>query len=165
MRASEVPNELAERGIWWQVGGFTLTCIASALILQIYAGSGAVWFQYFELIATKLYWAAVLPLAGLFEGARKMFQNIRHQKEHAHKVGYDLGYDQALHDMGLPPRSPDPGPDAPAPAAPADPTSRRMAEAIQRFSVAEDGVVKISEETLAAIRFMANGADDAPAGS
>ena len=159
MRASEVPNELAERGIWWQVGGFTLTCVASALILQIYAGSGAVWFQYFELIATKLYWAAVLPLAGLFEGVRKMFQNIRHQKEHAHKVGYDLGYDQALQDMGLPPRSPDPGPDAPAPAKGATLTPRIMLETIREFGVAEDGGVKISAEILDAIQFMVNRTD------
>lgn len=160
MRASEVPNELAERGIWWQVGGFTLTCVASALILQIYAGSGAVWFQYFELIATKLYWAAVLPLAGLFEGACKMFQNIRHQKEHTYRVGYE----QARQDMGLPPRSPEPGPDAPAPAAAVALTPRIMLEAIERLGVAEEGGVKISDDQLAIIRLIVNGADDAPAG-
>lgn len=157
MRASEVPNELAERGIWWQVGGFTLTCVASALILQIYAGSGAVWFQYFELIATKLYWAAVLPLAGLFEGVRKMFQNIRKQKEHAYRVGYE----QARQDLGYPPT---PEPDAPAPAAAATLTPRIMLEAIERLGVAEEGGVKISDDQLALIRLIVNGADDAPAG-
>ena len=157
MKASEVPNELAERGIWWQVGGFTVTCVACALILQLNAGSGALWFQCFEIIATQLYWAAVLPLAGLFEGVRQMFQNIRKQKEYA----FQMGYQQARQEMGLPPTR---EPDTPAPSASESHTSRRMSEAIQRFSVAEDGVVKISEETLAAIRFMANGADDTPAG-
>lgn len=163
MKASEVPNELADRGIWWQVGGFTVTCVASALILQLNAGSNALWFQYFEIIATQLYWAVVLPLAGLFEGVRQMFQNIRHQKEHARKVGFDQGYQKARQEMGLPP-TPDPEPDTPAPAASGIPTAHQMLAAIDRFGVEEDGVVKIPSDTLAVIRFMMQEAGNAPAG-
>ena len=160
MKASEVPNELADRGIWWQVGGFTVTCVASALILQLNAGSNALWFQYFEIIATQLYWAVVLPLAGLFEGVRQMFQNIRKQKEHAFQMGYQL----ARQEMGLPP-TPEPAAPATATAAPETPTTRRMGEAIKRFGVVEeDGMVKIPGNTLDAILFMANGTDDTPAG-
>lgn len=176
MKASELPNELVDRGFWWQVGGFALTCIASAIILQQFTGSGAVWYQYFEIVVIKLYWAAVAPLAGLFEGARTMFQNIRKQKEHAHNVGYSLGFDQGYEqarlDMGLPP-SPEPdrngaaahaAPATPAEVvAPATPSARQMLDAIEQFGVAEDGVVRIPEETLAVLRFVLNGTDEAPA--
>lgn len=163
MRASELPSELVDRGFWWQVGGFALTCIASAIILQQFTGSGALWYQYFEIIVTKLYWAAIAPLAGLFEGVRTMFQNIRKQKEHAHNVGYAQGYEQARHDLGLPPLPEPDGNGAAAPATPATPSARRMLDAIEQFGVAEDGMVKIPAETLAVIRFMMNGTDAAPA--
>ena len=88
-----------------------------------------------------------------------MFQNIRKQKEHA----FQMGYQQARIDMGLPPV---PEPDAPAPAVSETVMARRMLEAIERFGVAEDGGVKISAEILEVIQFMVTGADDAdnPAG-
>ena len=38
MRASE----LADRGIWWQVAGFTLVGCVSLAILELFAGSDAV---------------------------------------------------------------------------------------------------------------------------
>ena len=162
MKASELPNELVDRGFWWQVGGFALTCIASAIILQQFTGSGAVWYQYFEIVVMKLYWAAVAPLAGLFEGARTMFQNIRKQKEHAYKMGHA----DARRELGFPPL---PEPDGngaaahAAPAAPPSPSSRQALDAIERFGVTEDGVVKIPAETLAVIRFMLTETDDTPA--
>ena len=94
-----------------------------------------------------------------------MFQNIRKQKEHARKVGFAQGYAQARQDMGLPP-APAPDAPAPAPAVSETVTVRRMLEAIERFGVVGDGGVKIRSETLAVLRFMVQGADDAdtPAG-
>lgn len=88
-----------------------------------------------------------------------MFQNIRKQKEHA----FQMGYQQSRIDMGLPPV---PESDKPAPAVSETVIVRRMLEAIERFGVVEDGGVKIRSETLAVLRFMVNGTDDAdtPAG-
>lgn len=76
MRASELPNELVDRGIYWQIGGVTLVALASVAILAELAGSGQRAFLYFEIAATKLYWSFVIPLAGLFDGVRKMFEKM-----------------------------------------------------------------------------------------
>ena len=72
-----------------------------------------------------------------------MFHNIRKQKEHA----YRLGYEQARRDLGVPPERP-------------VSSDGRVAAAIKRFGVEEDGVVKIPADTLAVIRFMAAAAAD-----
>lgn len=72
-----------------------------------------------------------------------MFHNIRKQKEHA----YRLGYEQARRDLGVPPEPP-------------VSSASRVAAAIARFGVEEDGVVKIPADTLAVIRFMAAAADN-----
>ena len=74
MQASELPSELSERGIWWQVGGFTLTGCLCVAILADFAGSEARAYLYFEIAVTKVYWAFVIPLAGLFDGVRKLFE-------------------------------------------------------------------------------------------
>ena len=74
MRTSELPSELSERGIWWQVGGFTLTGCLCVAILAEFAGSEARAYLYFEIAVTKVYWAFVIPLAGLFDGVRKLFE-------------------------------------------------------------------------------------------
>ena len=76
MRSSDLPNELIDRGIYWQVGGFTLAAVASVTILAEFSGSELRAFIYFEIAVTKLYWALVIPLAGLFDGARKMFEKM-----------------------------------------------------------------------------------------
>lgn len=143
MKLSEVPNELAERGVWWQVAGFAIFCTASAVILGTLHDSEAPAYRYFEITVTKLYWALIIPLAGLFEGVRTMFHNIRKQKEYA----YRLGYEQARRDLGVPPEQP-------------VSSASRVAAAIARFGVEEDGVVKIPADTLAVIRFMAAAADN-----
>ena len=65
---------MAERGIWWQVAGFALIGCASLAILQEFAGSEARAYQYFDAAVTRLYWAFVIPLAGLFDGVRRMFE-------------------------------------------------------------------------------------------
>lgn len=74
MRSSDVPRELSNRGIWWQIIGFTLVGGISLGILEVFAGSDLWAYRYFETTVTKLYWAFVIPLAGLFDEARKMFE-------------------------------------------------------------------------------------------
>ncbi len=74
MRASELPRELSNRGIWWQIIGFTLVGFLSLGILEGFDGSSFWAYRYFETAATKLYWAFVIPLAGLFDEVRKMFE-------------------------------------------------------------------------------------------
>ena len=69
-----MPREVSDRGIWWQIVGFTLVGCASLTILEIFAGSEFWAYRYFETAATRLYWAFVIPLAGLFDEARKMFE-------------------------------------------------------------------------------------------
>ena len=76
MRSSDLPSELIDRGIYWQVGGFALVAVASVAILAEFSGSELRAFIYFEIAVTKLYWALVIPLAGLFDGARKMFEKM-----------------------------------------------------------------------------------------
>ena len=66
-------SELTDRGIWWQVAGFTLVGCASLAILELYAGSDAAAYQWFETAVTRLYWAFVVPLAGVFDGGQKLF--------------------------------------------------------------------------------------------
>ena len=65
---------MSDRGIWWQIVGFTLIGCVSLTILEIFAGSEFWAYRYFETAATRLYWAFVIPLAGLFDEARKMFE-------------------------------------------------------------------------------------------
>ena len=74
MSLSELPSELSERGIWWQVAGFTIVALVSLAVLAEFSGSDMRAYRYLEIAATKLYWAFVIPLGGLFEGARKMFE-------------------------------------------------------------------------------------------
>lgn len=69
-------SELADRGIWWQVTGFTLVGCISLAILELYAGSDAVAYQWFETATTRLYWAFVVTLAGAFDGGQKLFGKV-----------------------------------------------------------------------------------------
>ena len=74
MQASELPRQLPDRGIWWQIVGFTLVGCVSLAILEVFAGSEFWAYRYFTTAVTRLYWAFVIPLAGLFKEARKMFE-------------------------------------------------------------------------------------------
>ena len=74
MSLSELPNELSERGIWWQVAGFTIVAFVSLAVLAEFSGSDVRAYRYLEIAATKLYWAFIIPLGGLFEGVRRMFE-------------------------------------------------------------------------------------------
>ena len=74
MRQTERAGQISDRGIWWQIIGFTVVGGASLAILEVFSGSEFWAYQWFETAATRLYWAFVIPLAGLFEEARKMFE-------------------------------------------------------------------------------------------
>ena len=74
MSLSDMPNELAERGIWWQVVGFAVVGGVSVAVLQVWEGADFWLYRSFEIAAKDLYWLFVLPLAGTFEGARKLFE-------------------------------------------------------------------------------------------
>ena len=76
MRPLELPGELVDRGIYWQLGGFAVVALASVAILAEFANSNGRAFIYFEIAVTRLYWAFLIPLAGLFDGVRKMFEKM-----------------------------------------------------------------------------------------
>lgn len=69
-----MPNELSERGIRWQVAGFTIVALVSLAMLAEFSSSDVRAYRYLEIAATKLYWAFIVPLGGLFEGVRRMFE-------------------------------------------------------------------------------------------
>ena len=96
MQASELPSELSERGIWWQVGGFTLTGCLCVAILAEFAGSEARAYLYFEIAVTKVYWAFVIPLAGLFDGVRKLFEKRSAIRAKIRQQGVEEGLRQGL---------------------------------------------------------------------
>ena len=56
MSLSDLPNELGERGIWWQVIGFAIAGCASVAILQIWEGSDFWAYRSFEIAVKNLYW-------------------------------------------------------------------------------------------------------------
>ena len=87
MNRSELPNELVDRGIYWQFGGFTLVALGSTAVLAEFAGSDSRAFLYFEIAVTKLYWAFVIPLAGLFDGVAKCLRKCRSSGRNASKGG------------------------------------------------------------------------------
>ena len=74
MSLADLPNELGERGIWWQVCGFAIVGGVGVAVLQIWDGSDFWAYRSLEIAAKDLYWLFVLPLAGAIEGARKMFE-------------------------------------------------------------------------------------------
>ena len=91
MRSSDRPNELVDRGIHWQIAGFLPVACASVAILAEFAGSNHRVFIYFEIAVTRLYWALVIPLAGLFDGARKMFEKMSEIRDKRRQRWLDEG--------------------------------------------------------------------------
>ncbi len=123
MRVAGLANELADRGIWWQVGGFTVIGCASMAVLAEFAGSDSRAFLYFEIAATKLYWSFVLPLAGLFDGVRKMFEKASELRARTRERGIAEGILRGRRNE-----------------------RRRMRQALERFGVRDDasGVVTLN---------------------
>ena len=100
MNLSDLANELSERGIWWQVGGFTITGCVSVAILQIWEGSDFWAYRSFEIAVKDLYWLFILPLAGLIEGVRKLFEKASEiraaQRAKIRERGREEGRKEAL---------------------------------------------------------------------
>lgn len=48
--------------------------VASLAILEVFGGSEVWPYRYFATAVTKLYWAFVIPLAGLIDEVRRMFE-------------------------------------------------------------------------------------------
>ena len=65
---------LVDRGIGFQAAGFAMVLLASTTILRVFQGSEFWLYQWFEIAVTGTYWAAVAPLAALFDWMRKMFE-------------------------------------------------------------------------------------------
>ena len=65
---------LVDRGIGFQAAGFAVVLLVSTTILRVFQGSEFWLYQWFEIAATGTYWAAVAPLAALFDWVRKMFE-------------------------------------------------------------------------------------------
>ena len=132
MQASELPSELSERGIWWQVGGFTLTGCLCVAILAEFAGSEARAYLYFEIAVTKVYWAFVIPLAGLFDGVRKLFEKRSAIRAKIRQQGVEEGLRQGLSQGRLQER-------------------RRISETLRRFGTRDEasGAVTLTPEAMA----------------
>ena len=132
MQASELPSELSERGIWWQVGGFTLTGCLCVAILAEFAGSEARAYLYFEIAVTKVYWAFVIPLAGLFDGVRKLFEKRSAIRAKIRQQGVEEGLRQGLSQGRRQER-------------------RRISETLRRFGTRDEasGAVTLTPEAMA----------------
>ena len=74
MALSDLPGELAERGIWWQVAGFAVVSAGCTAVLVEFESSETRAYHYLETACKTMYWANVFVLIGLFEGVRKMFE-------------------------------------------------------------------------------------------
>ena len=72
--APDLLGGLVDRGIGFQAAGFAVVLLASTTILRVFQGSEFWLYQWFEIAVTGTYWAAVAPLAALFDWMRKMFE-------------------------------------------------------------------------------------------
>ena len=72
--APDLLGGLVDRGIGFQAAGFAVVLLVSTTILRVFQGSEFWLYQWFEIAATGTYWAAVAPLAALFDWMRKMFE-------------------------------------------------------------------------------------------
>ena len=95
---------LADRGVGFQAGGFTLAWIVSTAILELFQGSNFWLYQWFERATVDTYWSALIPLGALFDWMRKMFERgkaIREAKkaeieEKAARRGLERGMQQGI---------------------------------------------------------------------
>ena len=72
---------LSDRGVGVQAIGFAVVGCVSVAALQLFSGSDHLLYQWFEMAATRLYWAFVVPLAALFDWGRIMFAKGRAIRE------------------------------------------------------------------------------------
>ena len=133
MALSDLPGELAERGIWWQVAGFAVVSAGCTAVLVEFEGSETRAYQYLETACKALYWANVFVLIGLFEGVRRMFekaselraryreQAVRRAVERGMKKGMKQGIERGI-ERGI------------------EQARARRKEALSRFGVEVNGV-------------------------
>ena len=70
----ELPPELIDRGVVWQVVGFAILGVAATSALAIYSDLDTLTFRFFEVATTKLNWAFVPTVAYIVDRSRKMFE-------------------------------------------------------------------------------------------
>ena len=81
MNLKEAGGVASDRGIGFQAIGFTIATLVCVAVLDLMPMSEYWWYSSFELAATKLYWALIVPLAALFDWGRKMFESGRAIRE------------------------------------------------------------------------------------
>lgn len=72
---------LSDRGVGVQATGFAVVGCISVAVLQLFSDSDNLLYQWFEMAATRLYWAFVVPLAALFDWGRIMFAKSKAIRE------------------------------------------------------------------------------------
>ena len=95
---------LSDRGVGAQAAGFVVVGCISVAILRLLSDSDHALYHWFEVAATQLYWAFVVPLAALFDWGRIMFAKgkaIREAKKReilakATQEGLEQGIQQGL---------------------------------------------------------------------
>ena len=100
MELSDLPGELVERGIWWQIAGFAIVSAVSTAALVEFEGSETRAYQYLETACKTMYWANVFALIGLFEGVRRMFEKASElrarYREQAERRAVERGMKQGI---------------------------------------------------------------------
>ena len=118
MNLKEAGSVASDRGIGFQAIGFTIATLVCVAVLDLMPVAEYWWYSSFELAATKLYWALILPLAALFDWGRKMFESGRAireaKKAQIRDEGVQEGREQAVqivkavleeYDISLPPEA------------------------------------------------------------
>ena len=72
---------LSDRGVGVQATGFAVVGCVSVVVLRLFSDSDYWMYQWFEMAATRLYWAFVVPLAALFDWGRIMFARGKASRE------------------------------------------------------------------------------------
>ena len=141
---SELPGELADRGIGWQVAGFTIVGCTGTVILWLWDGSEFWAYRILAIAVKDFYWAFILPLAWSFNGVRRMFEKaseiraaVRERiREKGRQEGLQAGRQEARQEARQELRRH---------------YSSRINEALERFAVTNDGVttLPLTPEVLA----------------
>ena len=129
MDLSDLPGELVERGVWWQIAWFAIVSAVSVAALVEFEGSESRAYRYCEAAVKTMYWANVFVLIGLFEGVRRMFEKASElrarYREQAERRAVERGIEQGL-EQGIKERD------------------ARWREAVERFGTDVDGVKVLS---------------------
>ncbi len=129
---SELPGELADRGIGWQVAGFTIVGCTGAVILWLWDGSDFWAYRILAIAVKDFYWAFILPLAWSFNGVRRMFEKASEIRAAVREQIREKGRREGRQELRRR-------------------YSSRINEALERFAVTNDGVttLPLTPEVLA----------------